>query len=352
MKIKVAILDTDENYKSRLLYRFQIKYADKVELYSFSTIEQLQNAIDNIRIDIVLIDEKIVLPEKTDGLKNYIYFCNTSGVEEINGYSAICKYQKLETIYRQILSIYADLEVSMNLKVKRNSSRNVLFLSAQGGSGSSTTASAYALKRAKDGQKVFYLNLELFGGANLYFSGNGEMSITDIIVSLKSKKSNLALKLESAIRTDKSGVDFLDISKNTYDMYELEDEEISRLLQGIAQCREYSEIIIDISDGFNQRSLWLMNEQADRIVCVNDGSSTGNLKFERFCELIKVLEDRNKEASILGKMALVYNRFSSKTSVQLEKSPIAVLGGIHRYEGISGRELIEQISVVQFLEMI
>lgn len=352
MRIKVAILDIDENYKNRLLYYFQIKHADKVELYSFSTVEQLQKALESIKIDIVLVDENIVLPEITKELRNFVYFCGTSGIEEINGYTAICKFQKFDMIYRAILSIYADLEVSMNLKVKRYSSRNVLFLSAQGGSGSSTAAVAYALKRAKEGNKVFYLNLEQFGGANLYFSGNGELSFTDIIVSLKSKKSNLVLKLESAIKTDNSGVDFLDISKNTYDMYELEDEEILRLLQGIAQTREYSEIVIDISGALCQRNLWLMREQAERIVCVNDGSSTGNLKFERFCELLKVLEDRNKETSVFEKMVLLYNRYSSKTSVQLEKSPISVIGGIHRYEGITGRELAEKISEIQFLEKI
>ena len=135
-------------------------------------------------------------------------------------------------------------------------------------------------------------------------------------------------------------------------MYELEDEEILRLLQGIAQTREYSEIVIDISGALCQRNLWLMREQAERIVCVNDGSPTGNLKFERFCELLKVLGDRNKETSVFEKMVLLYNRYSSKTSVQLEKSPISVIGGIHRYEGITGRELAEKISEIQFLEKI
>ena len=353
MKIRVAILDKDENYKSRLLYNFQTKYADKVELYSFSTIEQLKNALENIRVDIVLVDEHVEFSkEDNQDLKAIVYLCRTSSIEEMNGCPAICKFQKLESIYRQLLSAYADLGISANIKMKKNSSRVVLFMSAQGGSGTSVAAAAYALKRAKEGSKVFYLNIEQFGGANLYFSGTGNMSFTDTIVALKSKKTNLVLKLESIIKSDKSGVDFIDISKNTYDMHELQNEEISRLLQALAQARAYEEIIVDISGGFNERVRFLMKEHAEKIVCVNDGSETGNLKFERFCELLKVLEDRDKQSPSFDKMVLVYNRYSSKTSKQLEESPVAVLGGIHRYEGVSGRDLIEQVANVQLLEKI
>lgn len=352
MKIKVAILDRDENYKSRLLYHFQMKFADKVELYAFSTAGALENVLETTRVDVVLVDEDITLSEKLKNSYNIVYLCKILGIEEMNGQRTICKFQKCEEIYKQLLSICADLDSNVNLKVKRYSSRIVLFVSAQGGSGISTLSAAYALKCAKKGKKVFYLNLEQFGGANLYFSGNGDMSFTDIIVALKSKKSNLPLKLESAIKTDKSGVDYLDISKNTYDMCELEDEEISELILGITQTREYSEIIIDVSGGFDQRKLLLMREHAGRIVCMNDGSSTGNLKFQRFCELLKVLEDRDKEAVVFEKMILLYNRYSSKTSTQLKESPVQVIGGIHRYEGIGGRELIEQIAILPLLENI
>lgn len=353
MKIRVAILDKDDNYKNRLLYNFQTKYADKIELYSFSTVEQLKNALENTRVDIILVDEFVAFSKEDVSKSNaVVYLCRTSGIEEMNDCPAICKFQKLESIYRQLLSAYADLEISANVKVKKYSSRIVLFMSAQGGSGTSVAAAAYALKRAKEGKKVFYLNIEPFGGANLYFFGTGNMSFTDTIVALKSKKTNLVLKLESIIKSDESGVDFISISKNTYDMYELQDEEISRLLQGLAQVRAYEEIIVDASSGFNERVHFLMKEHAEKIVCVNDGSETGNLKFERFCELLKVLEDRDKQPSSFSKMVLVYNRYSSKTSKQLEESPVAVLGGIHRYEGVSGRDLIEQVANVQILEKI
>lgn len=352
MKIKIAIFDKDENYKNRLLNNFQVKYADKLELYVFSDAEALYNNLKSNHIDVVLIDDSLRI--KADNLPEgilLIYLCKTMGIEEIEGTPSICKFQKIETIYKQILGLYA--ENASNLKIKENgsSARIVLFVSAQGGSGTSSAAAAYALKCALDKKKVFYLNLELLGSPDIYFSSDGMMSFSDVIYALKSRKSNLAIKMESSAKTDKSGVDYFDTCKNAYDMSELRDEEIGDLLHGIMQMKEYDDIVLDLSGDMNERMFTLMKDYASRIICVNDGSITGNKKFEHFCEILGVMEQRSGK-NILGKMALLYNRYGTKTSSQLEKSPIPVLGGIHRYEGVSGRDLIEQITKTGVLEQI
>ena len=36
MKIKLALLDSDQNYLNRIVTAFNIKYADKLEIYSFT----------------------------------------------------------------------------------------------------------------------------------------------------------------------------------------------------------------------------------------------------------------------------------------------------------------------------
>lgn len=350
MKIRVAILDKDENYKNRILSVFQVKYAEKIELYIFSKTDQLKVALEQKKLDMVLVDEEIEIdefPEETV----FVYLSKTIGVEELNDHPAICKFQKIDTIYKQILGIYADTNAAMKIKSGDNGAKIILFMSAQGGSGVSAAAAAYSLKRALEHKKVFYLNIERFGGVDLYFSSDGSMSFSEVIYALKSKKSNLIIKLESNMKTDKSGVDFFSDCKNAYDMFELKDDEVIRLIQGISKTKEYDEIVVDVSEGLNERGLMLMEDYADKIVYVNDGSKNGNRKFERFCQVMKLLEQRS-EKRVFDKMVLLYNRYSSKTSEQLSESPMQVLGGIHRYEGTSGRELIEQIAKTDVLEKI
>ncbi|MBR5510159.1 MAG: chromosome partitioning protein ParA [Lachnospiraceae bacterium] len=352
MKIKVAILDHDENYKSRLVNNFQIKYADKLELYVFSTTESLEIHMKTSRLDVVLADETIPLEQdKFPQGTALVYLCKSTGIEELEGLPTICKFQKTDTIYKQILGIYAEHASHMKLSVHGSSARIVLFLSAQGGCGTSSAAAAYALRCAHNQKKVFYLNLELFGGADKYFSSDGIMSFSDVIYALKSRKSNLLIKMESSVKIDRSGVEFFDTCKNAYDMLELKDEEIDTLLQGIIQMKEYEDIIIDVSGDMDARKVMLMKAYASRIVCVSDGSMIGNQKFEHFCEVLGVAEQR-EGTSLIEKMVLLYNRYGSKTSSQLDQSAIPVLGGIHRYEGVAGRELIEEIAKQNVLEQI
>lgn len=352
MRIKVAVLDTDENYKSRLLSNLQIKFADKLELYVFSSIGQLNENLKEKGIEMVLADSGIPYDKEALGQDVlWVYLAGAMEIEEIDGIPAICKFQKVETIYKQILSIYAEHASHMKMRSGNSSARTILFLSAQGGSGTSAAAAAYALRMARNGEKVFYLNLEQLGNPDQYFQADGMMSFSDVVYALKSRKSNFLIKLESASKTDKSGVDFFSGCRNAYDMCELTDEEIGRLIQGIDQIKEYDRLVIDISERLTVRAYVLMNEYADQIVCVGDGSTCGNQKLERFCEILKVQEERT-EQNLLGKMLLLYNRFSSKSSSQMSEPPVPVLGGINRYEGIAGRELIEQISGKAILDQI
>lgn len=352
MKIKVIIIDLDTDYTGRMQRIFQKKYADKVELRIFSDMDSFYAGIREAYADLVLFDSHLnfdisCVPE------NVVAgcLCDQKGIEEIGGVSAICKYQKADVLYKLMLGLFAEKASDLKLKTSGSLVHTTLFTSVQGGSGTSAAAAAYALKRAREGKKIFYLNLEKFGSSDMYFSGDGDMSFSDVIYSLKSRKSNLLIKLESSLKTDESGVDFFSDCRNAFDMVELKDAEIGSLIQGIGQVGEYDEIIMDLSGDLTDRMVFLMQDYADSIVYVCDGTMTGIRKFEKYCEVARVLEER-KEIRLLGKTVLLYNRYSSKNSMQMEKLPVSLMGGIHRFESVSGRKLIEQIAATDTLKQV
>lgn len=352
MKIKVVIIDLDANYTRRLQQGFQNKYSDKVELKFFSDLDSFYHDIRENHADLIVFDQKLKMD--TDSLpENTVIgcFCEQKGIEEIGGISTICKYQKIDVLYKLMLGLYAEKATDLKLKTNGSQVHTTLFTSVQGGCGTSAAAAAYALKRSREGKKIFYLNLEKFGGSDLYFSGDGDMSFSDVIYSLKSRKSNLLIKLESSTKTDESGVNFFSDCKNAFDMMELKDAEIGSLLQGIGQLGEYDEIVMDLSGDLTERMVFLMQDYADSVVYVCDGSMTGIRKFEKYCEVARVLEKR-KEMRLLGKTVLLYNRYSSKNSMQMEKLPVSLMGGIHRFESVSGRSLIEQIAATDILKQV
>ena len=343
MKIKVAVFDKNTEYMKRLAKVFQKKYGERITLSLFSNEELLYEGLKETPAELLLIDQDIKLDETMipQGL-TIGYLSKNPAVEEINGIPTIGKYQKAEEIYNQMISLYAEKAGRVSLKKTDLKSRVLLFTSAQGGSGVSTTAVAYALRRAEEKKKVLLLNLEKFGSSDMYFFGEGNLSFSDIIYSLKSKNSNLLLKLESSIQMDPSGIDFFKDCKNAYDMFELEDSEIEELVCGIAQVKKYDEIVIDYAEDATGRLLRIIQDFTDKVIYVSDGTPSGNRKFERFCEVARVLESRT-DRKILNKMNLLYNRYSSKNSEQIERTAVPVAGGIQRIEGLSGRALSEKI---------
>lgn len=343
MKIKVAILDFDIEFMHRLTKVFQQKYSDRINLSIFSNEDALYQNLDGNHVDLLLFEQSIkITNEKIPEGITVGYLSTMPDVDEIDGMPVICKYQKAEELYKMMLNLYAEGVSDVKLKKNGSDTKIVLFTSVQGGSGTSAAAAAYAIRKTAK-EKIFYLNLEKFGDSNLYFQGEGRLSFSDVIYSLKSKKGNLSIKVESATQTDPEGVDFFNTCRNAYDMFEVSDEETFQLIREITQIGKYKEIVIDISGDMTERMLSLMRDYAEKIVYVADGSQTGNGKFNRFCEVVRVIEQR-QNINILDKTCLLYNRFSSKSGVQLETAAVPVIGGIHRFEGLSGRELSREIA--------
>ncbi len=136
MKLKVAIVDKDVNYMNRLQKNFQLKYADKINIYVFSDIEKFYQSLKEVYVDVLLMDSsiKVEAGKLPEGMA-LGYLCDMADAEEIDGLPAVCRFQKMDTVYKLILGIYA--ENSSNIKMKKKGSlvRTTLFTSVQGGSG-------------------------------------------------------------------------------------------------------------------------------------------------------------------------------------------------------------------------
>ena len=108
MKIKVIIVDQDTNYTSHMLQVFQTRYADKVEMRVFSDVNSFYANIWEAYADLVLYSSNLQLD--TAELPESVVIgclCEQSGIEEIGGVSAICKYQKVDILYKLMLGLFA-----------------------------------------------------------------------------------------------------------------------------------------------------------------------------------------------------------------------------------------------------
>lgn len=344
MKIKLAILEKDQNYLSRIVSAFSIKYPDNLEIYSFTNLDMAISYIDSYRIDVLLADSSFEV--NVDSLPKrcgFAYFVDSVDIDTLNNQKVICRFQKADLIYRQILSIYSESAGHFSgIKLNNNSSKIIVFMSPCGGVGTSTVAAACALHFATSGKKTLYLNLEKFGSSNLFFMGEGQFDMSDIIFALKSKKANLAMKLESCVKQDIRGVFFYSQAKIALDMLELTIEDIIRLITEVRISGSYDYIILDLDFCINKEMRKILSQSLS-IVWVGDGSEASNIKITRAYVAFSTKET-NEEVPLTNRLSLIYNRFSSKIGKTVSIRELRNVSGVPCYKQATTAQIIEELS--------
>lgn len=345
MKIKLAILENDKIYLDRLVSAFNMRYADKLEIYSFTNQEVAIDAISQNKIDILLADESFeVEPTLLPSKCALAYLVGSSDIETVRNEVAISKFQKADLIYKQVLNLYSENSsdiIGMHFDENENT-KIIAFLSPAGGTGCSTAAAACALNFTKKGKKVLFLSFEKFGSSDIFFSGEGTSDFSNVIYAIKSKKGNMSLKLESTVKQDESGVYFYSGTKTALDMQELNSDEIKKLLADLKLFGSYDYIILDFDFSLDEGTLDILKD-SNRIVLMSDGSSIANQKLERAIETLNIIEQQNDHKLVL-KTGLLYNRVSSHTSSKPNLPDIKEFGGIKRYEGYTTEQMLKELS--------
>ena len=345
MKIKLAILDSDVNYLSRLTSAFESKYTEKLEVYFFTNKDIAISSLPENRIDMLVASEAFEIDKsKIPNRCGFAYFVSSPDIETLHNEKAICKFQKVDMIYKQILSIYSEtLEGSTGFKFGSDiGTRIITFTSASGGTGASSSAAACAKSLSAAGKKVLYLNLEDFGDPDVFFSGEGQFNLSDVIYALKGKKASVALKLESFVKEDPSGVFFYSGVKSAIDLMELKNEDLDFLLENIKKVGSYDFVVFDVNFSFD--SLFInLYKQSDAVIFVSDGSEIANRKLMKTYNALEVYEQM-KDISLISKAALMYNKFSNKTGAIIEDINMRTIGGVGRFEHATTSQVVEQLA--------
>lgn len=346
MKIKLSILISDESYISKFSEAMTLLYANKIELAVFTHRGSACEAAVKNRADIFLVDEEYAecdfkLPKDIE----LVYFVSGKSVDTVNGHRAICKYQMVSAIYKELIDIYAEkiAATAVTLKTADPSGQKVItFFAAAGGVGASTAAVAYAKRLASMEQKVLYLNLEEIGSSDLYFSADGYDNFSRVLYALAMDGNTTSMKIESALKQDPSGVYFFSESTSVLDMHELNDERLEQLFLNLGAISLFDWIIVDADFSF-QEITYRQMERSYLTIFVSSGSESSNRKLARILDGLEVIASQREQFQ-LNRIVLLYNRFSSKNSTILKQNAFKELGIINRVENASVQEMVQLIS--------
>lgn len=336
MKIRLAIVDTDEIYLEKILNYFTLHYSDRLEISIFSGIKSLRECIGDKKPDVILINEKLEKEAEDIIGSNVAFMASSAGVHSMNGVKVICKYQKPDNIYKEVLNLYSEQETSFAISFSGDNRKTsvILFTAASGGAGATTASVAYARKRAAMGKKVLYYNREKISSVSSVFGDINDFHFEDVIYAIKSKKVNLSLKIESLIHKDITGVYSFGDSDNALVSAELSMEEAKELLRVVVETGQFDEIVIDGDEYYM--------DNVQNIVVVVEKSEIGIEKWKKLYNTYAILE-KNEKYDILSKLYVIYNKV---TTVNVEKPDIQEnqIGEIPYYQGYPLNHILNKVA--------
>lgn len=343
MKIKLAILESDPNYLKRVVPIFNNKYANELEVYSFTDVDAAISCLTEKGINVFLANSTFKIdftqmPKKC----GFAYLVESMDIDRIDSHKAVCKYQKAESIYKQILSIYSEQvpNITGMSKVENGAMKTIAFTSPCGGVGTSTVAAACAVFLAKGGYRVLYLNADVFGSADMFFSCDGQFDFSDVIYAVKSNKTNRALKLQSTVKQDASGVYFYSPVRVPLDMMEMQRDDYITLQNELKMLGSYDYVILDMPFPKTAEEMKLF-EYCGTVVLVSDASEISEDKITRVMRCVQIL-DGSSEFAVQPRMALILNKAAEGS---LSSHEIRVLGSIPAYQQVSPSQMVKQLSL-------
>ena len=323
-KIRLIFADQDTVYMDYFLnYIRSSKEAEKFEIKMFSSKENLEKyLIDKPIADILLISSSFQFDFPPTHQAITIYLQNEIILDSQDDSFTIYKYQPLNQLISQILSIYYEHSQKISKISKSIRTKTIAVYSAAGGTGKTTVAVQLCRQLALQNQKVFYLNLELFHSTSLYFSSPEDQPSSQILYYLKANPNQLLGKIESLKKRDtQTNVEYFDMAVSAEEMLEITAEEVERLLDGLVQTENYDYIILDLDSTTHMRIKAAL-KYSQHIIWVLNPDVQSFLKTATMIEEYGMIFD--EEEDISSKSIYVLNRYSGKMKDEFKQFPVHI----------------------------
>ena len=148
-------------------------------------------------------------------------------------------------------------------------------------------AAAFAINCSLNNKSALYVSMENIPSTEIIFNGEGKYNLTDVVYAVKSKRSNLSMKLESFAITDSANVDYFSAPKNPMDIHEMNEEDVEVLISELKTMGLYDFIVIDADFNINRTFKKIIECSDKTVLVVNDDERSAH-KVDRMNELMKV----------------------------------------------------------------
>lgn len=305
-RIELYLVDEDTAYLDRLAI-YLIRQKNMFELHAFSSLEKAEDALraPGLRVDILAVSERMDLEAlgRTPA-KVKIVLSEQDGGAAPEGYPYLNKFQKTESLVTQMLQAYEKATGQIQRSAKAQAARVFGVYSPAGGVGKTTAALLLARALAGRGVRTFYFSAEHI--ASFERNGPQGVSLSNVLLALQEKKSNLELQIRANIVEDgKHGIQMFAAPESTLEWNEVGGDAARRLLEALASMGLAEAVVLDLDGELHAEKTALLG-YCDRILVPVSEEDGARRKAEA---LRRELELHAAELSALaGRMVYVQNK--------------------------------------------
>lgn len=276
----LAIFDSEEGYAYRLMEFISGKTNLPFEIYVFTKENKFYSCAKNQDIECLLISESVYKKE-VDTLKiPHIIILSESGENLNKTLHHVNKYQSCENIFHQIIEYYTNHSENIPSVIGTNmKNMEVIGIYTPVGRCLQTTFSLTLGQMLARGNKVLYLNFEIYSGLSKMLCRNFNNDLSDLMYYFSCAREKLLYRLESMVETV-NGLDFIPPTEIYQNLADIKGEQWLDLFQEIERTGKYDYLILDLTDGV--MDLWEVLRGCDYVYTIAREDGLSIAKIEQY----------------------------------------------------------------------
>ncbi|WP_018759521.1 AAA family ATPase [Paenibacillus terrigena] len=356
-KLNLVLASADREYAELFMHYVQSsEFVHDVMMKSFTQLESFRYYVQHEpSVDLILAEEAFLAGDSTANCACPILILSedTRGLGAAEAGKKIGKYQPLHVLLSSLLLRYGGERISSSANGGNAGRTKVISVySSAAGMGKTTLALNLCKQLTLQGQRVFYLSLEMLNGSALIM----ESSRSPQAVDSDNRLSKLLYYLKAGRRMEEllaewngmksrgpaMSFDYFEPLHNLDEMKQLNKADTCQLLDLILQTGAYDTVVMDLDSALEERTLAAL-ERSDQLFWLIQDDALALWKTEQVLQYLELHQSSQEVSALLHKTCFTVNRFVGQM-VNAVRSPRIRVGAYLPY--IAAWKQIEQPHVL------
>lgn len=247
-KVTIAICDCEQEYSEKLAEYLLEQKANQIDVFVYSTVELLEEAVKQNEIQVVLFDMNFIdlttLEKMQKSNADILFGCLASEPvkKEYEQYLIVNKFQSAEEIVRRIYLELAESRKEEGLFV--NQKQEIMGIFSPGQSELSIIFSMTLAELLAQDQKVLYISFQECAGFSEIFEKEYTYDLADLVGVNRMQNRNREAYLAGVVHKLKNA-DYIPPVQNPENASELTAKDYQELLHMIREQSNYEVVILE-----------------------------------------------------------------------------------------------------------